>query len=261
MIVDALTHVHPQKEGFGARYDASVDFLVENLLASPVDKAVITAIAADTAYGTDSEYVAECCRRYPGHLLGFASVDPIRDPNAVDMLKRYVEELGLRGLKLHPRHQRLSVEDPRVVPVVEMAVNLGIPVAICGSLWKGTPLKDQVPLNIDTLCKRVPEAKVIICHSGGFHFMDAFVVAVANDNVFLETSITLNYFHGTPFEEQYMFTLKQLGADRIIYGSDHPEDPVKVCYARSKKILESHGFTEEECAKIFGANILSLIGE
>ena len=258
-VVDALTHIHSNRDAFGSRYDASVEFLVENLAESGVDRAVVTAIASDDAYGIDSEYVAECCRKYPDRLIGFASVDPLRDPKAVENFERHINDLGLRGLKLHPRRQKFSAADPKLVPVVEKAAELGVPVAICGSLWKGTPLKDQQAINIDTLCKRVPEAKIIICHSGGFQFMDAFVVAVANDNVYLETSISLKYFHDTPFEDQYMFTLKQIGAHRVIYGSDHPEDPVKVCYPRSQEILRKHGFSEDDCRMIFGENILSLI--
>lgn len=259
MIVDALTHVHAKPEGFGPDCDATVETLVANIDASPVDKALITAIDAEGLFGTSSEYVAECCRRYPDKLIGFASVNPVTDPKAVESFEHYITDLGLCGLKLHPRHQRLSVDDPKVIPVVEKAAELGVPVAICASLWKHAPLKDQLPINIDTLCKHVPEANIIICHAGGFHFMDAFIVAVANDNVYLETSTSLTYFHGTPFEDQFMFTLKQIGAHRVIYGSDHPEAPLKDSYPHSRRILEDHGFSAEDCTRIFGGNILSLL--
>ncbi len=260
MIVDALTHVHANKDRFGNGTDARVEFLISNLDRAGIDKAVVTAIAADTNYGTTSEYVAECCQRYPDRIIGFASVDPLRDPDAVAKLECYVTESGLRGLKLHPRHQQLSVDDPRVVPVVAKAAELGIPVMVCGSQWKHAPLAWQDPANVDVLCKRVPDAKIIIAHGGGFRFWDAFIVAVANENVYLETSILLNYFRGTPYEQQYRFTLEQLGASRLIYGSDHPEDPAGDCYPRSRSILEEYGFTAEDCAKIFGENILGLVG-
>ncbi len=258
MVVDALTHVHPDKDGFGGGLDARVESLVENLDRAGVDRAVVTAIAADTAYGTSSEYVAECCRRFPDRIIGFASVNPLRDPDATAKLERCVTEFGLRGLKLHPRHQQLSVDDTKVVPVVEKAAELGIPVMICGSQWKHAPLAWQDPSNVDTLCKRVPEAKIIIAHGGGFRFWDAFIVAVANENVYLETSIVLNYFHETPYEEQYRFTLEKLGPSRLIYGSDHPEDPAGDCYPRSRAVIESYGFNPQDCEKIFGENILAL---
>jgi len=116
-----------------------------------------------------------------------------------------------------------------------------------------------VPLNIDTLCKRVPEARIIMCHAGGFRFMDALAVAVANDNVFLDLSISLCYFHDTPFEDQFMFVLKQVGARRLIYGSDHPQHPLDKSFAESKALLEKHGFTQDERAWVFGETIRSLV--
>jgi len=261
MIVDALTHIHENPASFGGQYDLSPEYLVENIDQSPVDRAIVTAIEGDNNYCTPTSYVIECCKKYPEHLIGFASVNPVQNPNAVADLESYVRNDGMKGLKLHPRHQQLSADDPRIFPVVEKAAELGIPVAICSSLWKNAPLRDQMPYNVDVLAKQVPEANIIMMHGGGFHFMDAFVVAVANDNVFLETSISLKYFQGTPFEEQYLFTLKKIGASRIIYGSDHPEDPVSECYARSRTILEKAGFDEMECAQIFGQNILRLIGD
>lgn len=261
MIIDALTHVHPIRNAFGEKYNASIEFLVENLEASPVDKAVVTAIAADTHYGTPSEYVAECCQKYPDKIIGIASVHPFKDENPVAKFEKYIAVLGLRGLKLHPRHQQLSVDDPAVAPIVAKAAELGVPVYVCGSQWKHAPLQGQLPMNVDTLAKRVPDAKIVLCHSGGFRFMEGFTVAVANDNVFLETSIALPYFRGTPFEDQYMFTLKKIGAHRVIFGSDHPESPTKDAYEQAAEIFQDHGFSDEERALIFGQNIWELVGE
>ena len=89
--------------------------------------------------------------------------------------------------------------------------------------------------------------------------MDAFVVAIANDNVYLETSISMKYFQNTPFEDQYMFTLKKIGSNRVVFGSDHPEDPVKTCYERSLEIMTKHDFSGNDQQQIFGGTIQSLI--
>lgn len=261
MIVDGLAHVHPNPKSFGAQYDLSPEFLMENLDRSPVDKAVVTAIEGDTKYCTPTSFVIECCERYPDKIIGFASVNPKTNPNACEDLERYVTQHGMKGLKLHPRHQHLSADDPDVFPVVRLAAELGIPVYVCGSQWRHAPLRDQLPQNIDVLCKAVPEATIVIAHSGGFYFWDAFVVAIANPNVVFETSISLRYFEGTPFEEQYIFTLKKLGARRVIFGSDHPEDPTAECYARSRAALERHGFSQDEMDWVFGNTLLSILPE
>jgi len=263
MIIDGHTHIHPEKEAFGPAYDATPEFLLEALEESGVDKAVVLPIAATTPYAkrTDNCYVAEWCAKYPQRLVGFASIHPLEDADSTGRLARAVEKYGLKGLKLHPRFQGVAADDPRLIPLVEKAAALGIPVAIDCLLWKPTPLRDQLPFNVDTLCKRVPEAKVIMCHAGGFRFLDALAVAVANDNVYLDVSVSLGYFHDTPFEDQFMFVLKQVGARRLIYGSDHPYCPLKATYLLSKAVFEKHGFSHEDQDWIFGKTMLSLLGQ
>lgn len=262
MIIDAHTHAHPHKDGFGSRYDSSIEGLIRDLEESEVDKAIVFPIAATTGLISpiSNRFVAECCEKYPDKLIGFAAVHPVEDEDPVGALERDVARFGLRGLKVHPRRQGISAAEPKLVPVVAKAAELNIPVAIDCMLGKPTPLRDQLPLTVDDLCKAVPDAKVIMCHAGGWRFMDALAVAVANDNVYLDLSVSLEYFHQTPFEDQFIFMLKQVGAERLIYGSDFPEHSIKDSFVRSRAILVEHGFSEEELSHIFSKNILSLIG-
>jgi len=261
MIIDAHAHVNPDPLGCGDDHDATVAFLLKNLDAARIDKAVLLPVAADVPYvkRTDNRFIAECCRDYPDRFIGFASVNPFEHSDAAAHFEEEVGKYGLKGLKLVPRFQGFSAADPRIAPLVEKAAELGLPVAIDCMLWKSTPLKDQLPFNIDVLCKRVPEAKVIMCHAGGFRFLDALAVAVANDNVYLDTSVSLRFFDGTPFEDQFIFVLKQIGAHRVIYGSDHPQTPAKTCFEESKAILAKHEFSEEDTRKIFGETLLSIL--
>ncbi len=261
MIIDAHAYVNPHRDGFGSRFDASLENLVANLNASPVNKAIIFPIAADTPYikRTTNRYVYECCRQYPELLMGFASVNPVEEPNAAEVLERDVREFNLKGLKVHPRFMGISASDERLVPLVRKAAELGIPVAIDCYLWKPTPLHMQEPFHIDLLCKRVPEANIIMCHTGGFRFLDALAVAKANDNAYFDLSLSLTYFHGTPFEDQFMFVLKSIGARRLIYGSDHPQEELAACYTSASAILSKHGFTEEDQGHIFGGTIAGLL--
>lgn len=261
MIIDAHTHIHSEKDGYGSRYDASLEYLIQNLEESEVDKAIVLPIACDTPYvkRTENRFVAECCQKYPDKLIGFASVHPLEDPDPAKRLEHDIKTYNLKGLKIHPRFQGISANDTRLVPLIEKAAELNIPVAIDCLLWKPTPLKMQLPFNIDELCKKVPEAKIIICHAGGFRFLDTLAVAVANDHVYLDLSVSLKYFYNTPFEEQFIFVLKQVGAKRLIYGSDHPQDPLKECFVRSKEILLKHNFSVEDLEFIYSKTILSLI--
>jgi uncharacterized protein len=244
----------------GPNHDATLDGLIENLAASAVDRAVIMAEAVDVPYikRITNDFVGECRAKHPDTLIGFASVHPL-EPDAPQRLEEDVPRYGLQGLKLHPRFQGVAADDDRVVPIVEKAAELGLPVAIDALLWKPTPLTLQLPMHIDALAKRVPEARIIMSHAGGFRFLDALAVVVANDNVYLEISVALEYFADTPFEDQFMFVLKQAGAGRIIYGSDYPQKPMLATLEHGRALLTKHGFSEEDQAKIFGGTLLSLL--
>ncbi len=261
MIVDAHTYVNPDPAGFGPRYNASLEFLLRNLDEAGIDRAAIYPIAADSPKikRTQNAYVAECCARYPERLLGFASVHPFEEADPARRLREDVERYGLVGLKLHPRWMGFAASDPRIFPLVEQAADLGIPVAIDCMLWRPTPLRMQVPFHIDELCKAVPSAKIIMCHTGGFHFLDALAVALANDNCYFDLSLMLTYFHGTPFADQFFFVLQKIGAQRLVYGSDHPQETAAECYPKARAILAERGFSAEDQEWIFGKTFLSLL--
>ena len=261
MIIDAHVYVNAECDGFGKKFDASMENLLANLNASPVDKAIILPIAADTPYvkRISNRFVYECCRDHPDLLMGFASVNPAEEAGAPAILERDVREYNLKGLKIHPRFMGFAASDGRLVPLARKAGELGIPVAIDCYLWKPTPLHMQDPFHIDLLCKRAPETNIIVCHTGGFRFLDALAVAKANDNAYFDLSLSLLYFHGTPFEDQFMFVLKSIGASRLIYGSDHPQDPLADTYAKARAILVKHGFASEDLDLIFGGTILRLL--
>lgn len=260
MILDAHTHAHPEAGGMGPGGDARLPALLQAMDAAGVAGALLCAEAVDVPYirPISNAFVAECCRAHPDRLAGFASVHPAA-ADALPVFEHAVTGLGLCGLKLHPRFQGVPASDPRVVALARRAVDLGVPVAIDAMLWKPTPLRLQHVFHVDDLCKAVPEARVILCHAGGFHFLDALAVAVANDNVFLEVATILPYFCGTPFEDQFVFVLKQAGAARVLWGSDHPQKDMGDALALCDETLRNHGFGDEERALVFGGTLRALL--
>ncbi len=260
MIIDGHTHAHGDPDGLGDRYDARIEGLVDAMDAAGVDRALIMAEAVDVPYikPISNAYVAECCERFPDRLVGFASVHPAH-PHAEEELHEALTNMGLRGLKLHPRFQGVAADDPRSVALIRSAAELGAPVAIDALLWKPTPLALQLPIRIDALCKAVPEAKIIMNHAGGFHFLDALAVAIANDNVYLELSVALEYFHDTPFEEQFLFVLSKVGPRRLMFGSDHPQKDMKAALELTKRSLQRIGFSETELSWVMGKTLKAVL--
>ena len=148
--------------------------------------------------------------QYPNRLLALARLEP--KESAPETLRTLVDsDRGFVGLKLHPVGYRLPPDHPHVINLLKMAGQLGIP-----SLFHCGDEEYSLPLQIARAARQVPEAKIILGHMGGyFHVNDALQAAQECPNIYLETS-------AMPFPHLVNLCVKELGADRVFFGSDGP---------------------------------------
>ena len=191
---------------------------------------VIFAIDAETTSGVPyigNDYVAGVARQYPDQFIGFASVDPWKGAWAVNELERAVQELGLRGLKLHPTTQAFYPNDPRFYPLWAKCVELGIPIiSHSGQTGVGarTPggggykLKYAHPMLLDDVAADFPDLTIIMAHPAVPWQEEQLAVAMHKANVYIDLSgWSPKYFR--PILVQYMGSLLQ---DKVLFGSDYP---------------------------------------
>jgi len=132
------------------RADSSVDRLLRDMDECQVDQALVMPLGDWVSNESLSEMVRAC----PARLIGFAWVTDPRDGNeSVRQLDNAVNELGLRGLKLHPDAQNFSPADPEIVPLISAAAELGIPI-----LTHSHPGLWRVPGHF---CSNLPEHLVL----------------------------------------------------------------------------------------------------
>jgi len=255
MLIDAHTHVHPEPDGWGSQYDATVENLITCIEKWQIDRAILLPVASKVS----NEFIGQCVKRYPDKLIGFVSVNPLEGPAAIDKMEEDVHRYKLKGLKLHPRFQNFRADDPILIPLVQKAASMGLPVVIDTLIHGPSLLKDCMPLLVDQLARAVPAAKIIMAHMGGYRFMDALFVAKVNKNVYLDLSVTLLYFANSPFNQQIGFAIHQAGAERCIYGSDHPTYSVDNVFRSTVDVLNSYNLSGSEMDFILGGTIGSLI--
>src|SRR5262249_1428665 len=102
LVIDAHCHA-----GLGSQMtapwtaQADLDITLRHMQEVGIDRTIIFPINNPT-YTKANEAIAEMCGRHPGKLIGFAKHDPESEAGRVPaMLRREVEQLGLKGLKLH----------------------------------------------------------------------------------------------------------------------------------------------------------------
>jgi predicted TIM-barrel fold metal-dependent hydrolase len=106
-------------------------------------------------------------RRYPGRVLGYCYVNPGCGAEALEEIRRLVEEDDFIGIKLY---NEFKCTDPVVFPVVELAIELSVPILHhAGHLHYF--LEDQPHISdggdLAELARHYPEAKLICAHICG----------------------------------------------------------------------------------------------
>lgn len=193
--------------------------------------AVLLAFDSETATGTppvSNDFVAGAVRQHPDAFLGFASVDPHKGKRALREVQRAVEDLGLRGLKLHPGVQQFLLNDRAHYPLWELCQRLGIPILTHTGMsgrGAGVPGGDGIRLQptrpvpyIDDLAGDFPGLTIIGAHPSWPWQDEMLAIAVHKANVYIDLSGWLPRYFSKSLV-QYASTLL---ADKVLFGSDFP---------------------------------------
>jgi len=249
MSIDAHVHVAPHKDDLGGRQDASVETFLAAFDASPLDRVILLPI--EPCISTD--FVAQAALHRPDKILILGSVDPHHGAEAVSRFDWMRAELSVRGLKLHPRRQRI---DMNLLPVLQeltsRAARYGLPLLIDSFPYGKTATTDTTLELIAALGERVPEAKIIIAHMGGLRVLEALNVARTNYTMFFDISLIYSVYRGSHIEQDIFYAIRRLGADRCLYGSDYPDAGLTQSYEDMRTALDQHGFGAADLDQVFG---------
>jgi predicted TIM-barrel fold metal-dependent hydrolase len=204
--------------------------------------------------GNDS--VIALAAKYP-QVMPIATVHPYDGPAALAELAR-VATAGVRVLKLHAHTQRFDVADPRVEALVRKAGELGVIV-----LMDNANILPGDSEKLFNLVVRVPKTKFILAHIGGMNFRFWNIVALARtadgfgmDNLNFDISGTVLMAADSPLEAEFVWTLRNVGIDHVLIGSDYPQ----MGLGKTVDALERLDLTAEEKGKIRSGNARRLFG-
>ena len=220
MIIDAHCHAGLGQEmsaPWTTRADPEVT--LARMAEAGIDRTIIFPIN-NTDFERPNHEIAEICARYPGKFIGFAKHDPESESGRIRaLLKREVESLGLKGLKLH----RLPTRE-----VLDTVTELRIPVLY----------HPEKVSNFHLIASEYPQVPFIMAH----------LVARRYSNVYLETSSVV-------FLKFLERAVKELGAEKLIFGSDGPEVDSRVELYKVRLLR----LPPADEAKVLGGNILRLL--
>ncbi len=260
MIIDAHAHVWPDEiaprvlagrpAGLDPIADGTVEGLRRTMDTAGIDMAMTLGIAhvAKNVQRTN-EFIGSVDRT---RFIPFGTVHP---DLPVEENLASLRDNGIRGVKLHPLFQQLSLADPAVREILAALAEAGI-IVITHVGAGGDDLANErgAPRHLRALLDAIPDLKVIACHYGGYHLLDEAEQLIVGSRAVLETSWPPRLSDLDP--ERMRRIVARHGADRMVYGSDWPmADPVAEIAA-----IRSWDLDPEDEAALLGGTLARILG-
>lgn len=260
MIIDAHCHVWPdhiaaqvlagRPSGLDPIHDGTLAGLLRTMDAAGIDHAMTLGVAAVArTVERTNEFIGAVDRT---RFTPFGTVHPDLPP---DTNLKSLHDNGIRGVKLHPLFQDLSLADPRVVDLLHALADAGVTVIThVGAGGSSDANERGTPAALCAALAAVPNLTLIACHFGGYHRLDEAEQLVVGSRAYLETSWPPRL--GDLDKERVRSLIRRHGADRVVFGSDWPmADP-----AAELATVRALGLDQHELDAIAGNTLAGLLG-
>jgi len=195
---------------------------------------------------TKNDELVALSKRYP-KLMPVPSVHPYDGSAALAELER-LAGLGVKAIKLHPHTQKFDASDDRVLAVCKRAGEVGV--AILMDNANVVPGDNQKLFNLALSC---PRTHFVFAHLGAleFRFWNLLPLArtakdLMQENFHFDISATVVLVADSPLEDEFVWTMRNVGIDNLLLGSDYPQ----LSLQQAVDALEKLDLTEAEKRKI-----------
>ena len=225
-IIDCHCHIYPDKIAdkavhgigefyhIGMCYDGKAETLLEQNKKYGITHSLIFSVATKPAQTKSiNEFIAGQVKNAPDKFTGLGTIHP--DSSDIKGDIEHLIELDLRGVKLHPDFQGISINDKRCYKIYELCQGK-LPVLMhTGDIRYSYSNPD----NLIPVLKDFPSLTVIGAHFGGYSVWDDAIKKLQGfENLFVDCSSAMAFISTEKSKELVKF----YGADRIIYGTDYP---------------------------------------
>lgn len=187
--------------------------------AANVDKSLISAWVGPKGALISNEEVASFVAQAPDRLLGVGSVDISKPMQAVKEIRRCVNELGFKAIRVLPWLWQLAPTDRRFYPVYTACADLGIP--FCTQIGHTGPLMPSEvgrPIYLDQVALDFPELVIVGGHIGYPWTEEAIAVATKHENIYIDTSA----YTVKRYPENLVEFVKTHGRHKVMFGTNYP---------------------------------------
>ncbi len=231
----------------------TLDDVIAEMDEAGVDIGVLSAFKFLDTWIVDNDEAAKLVSQAPERFIGCCTVD-IRDPMpAMRELRRCVEELDMRALRLEPyqygdgRTTAPPPTDRMYWPFYVACCEYDIPVAIqVGHTGPLLPSECGRPIYLDEVALTFPDLRILGTHVGDPWEEEMMILAWKHPNVYVETSARA----ARHWPERLKKFAGSWGQDKVIWATDYPLLP----FQRTLDDVYACGFSNEANRKIVRDN-------
>lgn len=229
--------------------ETTADSILRSMDSNEVDVAVLFPCSAAATYEfrEANRELAAVLKKHPDRFIGFGVFNPFKDIGEVE---RMAEEYGFKGTKFLTGWGEWAFGFKHfgdyVVPFAREVAKHGLIMSI--EHESRLPIHQHVSHDA-FIADAVPELRIILSRCWSWHlWRDYITVAKMYPSFLLEFALAPSSLVGQAIE--------QLGADRLLLGSWHPE----VSQKQALGVLETLELSEENLTAIRGGNAANLLG-
>ena len=214
MIVDCHTHINCAAD--------DVEKSEHLAAAETVDRCIVLA-TSDGPSDEVNKGLSEYVNKYKEKMVGFASIDPIKDKISVNKLKPLRDKLELEGIVLHCSARGLHPSHSRAMRFYESAQELGFPLFFHNG--HGVPRSDDVlsyaqPYLLDEVAREFSGLKIIIGNMGMPFIEQTLSMVAKHENVYADLTIKPNSVWQT--YNTVVAAYERNVMDKLLFGSGFP---------------------------------------
>jgi predicted TIM-barrel fold metal-dependent hydrolase len=187
----------------------------------------------------ENEFVAREVSRFPDRLVGFFSVNPLKD-YAVSEVRYWAEHGGLTGLKLHLANSAFDFSNPdhmeQLGAVIDVMNDHRLPVIIHLRHGKSGYGYETAALFIDQIASQAPDVTFQLAHMAGWGgyddgtdgavqaFLDAFADGVLDrERFWFDVAAVVDAEMPDAVLASVRHRVREIGFDRLLFASDWDE--------------------------------------
>ncbi len=282
MIIDFHTHTFPEKIssrvvkklGTTAHINAYTDGSIDDLVASMEQAGVSYSVnlpvmtSPEQVEKINSSMMEDRESLLARGIIAFGGLHP----DYTDYKKeiRRLREHHIAGIKLHPAYQNITLDDIRMLRIIDCASEEGLIVLTHAGI--DICIYDRNYCSVAHILKVIDEVhpeKFVLAHMGNWDCWQDVEQNLAGAPVWLDTSFSIGPIAKNPasdelpyeemnlHDEDFVRLCRKHGTDRILFATDSPWQDQADYISR----INTMDFSDTEKEQIFGENAMALLGQ